>query len=265
MQKQKKRDIYHDFCQKAQLPFFVQNWYLDAVCQGGTWDFVFVELDGKVVAVQPYFLNNKFGFSYITMPLLAKFMGPFLLPEVNDLNNQHLIYEKLIAQLPKVHSFRQSFYPDVKNWLPFYWENYEQTTRYTYRLNVENLEAIYRNFSKSTKYKIRKAAKELEVTEDGTATQFHKIHKMTFDRQGLKMSYTLSQFLAYDRILEQHNVRKMFFAVDKEKRIHAAIYCIQDNGIAYYHLSGSNPQLRKVKLESCLYGTLFNTQKNNWA
>lgn len=253
MQDKLKRKIYCDFCQKASLPVFVQDWYLDTVIVDGQWDFVFVEENGETIAVLPYFLKHKFGFTYITMPIGIKFMGPFLLPRKETLADQHQIYEQLIEQLPKVHSFEQNFFPSVTNWLPFYWKGFQQTTRYTYRLNIEDPATVYRNFSEKTRYKIRKANKIVQISEDFTATQFHDIHQMTFDRQGLKTPFSLDLFLKFDDILVQYQARKMFFAVDNERNIHAALYIILDKDIAYMHFLGSNPAFPKSEAVNFLY------------
>ena len=252
-----RRKIYCDFCQKAGLPIFVHDWYLDMVCREGIWDFVLVEEEGEILGVLPYFLKKKFGFRYIAMPVGAKYMGPFLLPAKDNLTEQHLIYAKLIAQLPKVHSFRQNFDPRVSNWLPFYWEGFQQTTKYTYRLAIENLPETYQNFSKKTRAKIRKATKTLTIIDTLTAAQFHDIHQMTFDRQGLQTPLSKDKFLAFDKTLAEKKARKMFFAVDEAKNIHAVFYIILDKNIAYMHFLGSNPNFTKSEAVMLLYWHIF--------
>lgn len=49
-----------------------------------------------------------------------------------------------------------------------------------------------------------------------------------------------------------HNARKILFAVDREKRIHAAIYIIWDKNSAYYLMGGSDPDLRHSGATSLL-------------
>ena len=63
--------------------------------------------------------------------------------------------------MPPVAHFIQDFLPSMTNWLPFYWQNYKQTVRYTYIIRVENLEAVYKNFNKSVRRNISKAEKIL--------------------------------------------------------------------------------------------------------
>ena len=161
--------------------------------------------------------------------------------------------EELIAQLPKTDAFIQHFLPNFTNWLPFYWKNFQQTTRYTYRLAIDDPDAVYRHFSDKTRYKIRKANKIVTVREDLSAEQFHDVHQMTFDRQGLPTPFSLDLFLKFDKALEQHDARKMFFAVDQDQNIHSALYIIIDKEIAYMHFLGSNPTFRKSESVNFLY------------
>ena len=257
LQQPSPKDLYFDFCKKAQLPIFVQGWFLDAVCKDGFWDFVFVEEAREVVGVLPYFFKKSFGFSYITMPAGAKYMGPFLLPAKDNIKDQHRIYEKLIQQLPRVHNYEQHFFPDTTNWLPFYWEGYKQTTKYTYRLTVDNLVVLYRSFSEKTRYKIRKAGKTLEIVDNLNAEVFHEVHQMSFDRQGIKTPLSLDAFLSFDKVLDKHHARKLFFARDKEANIHAALYVILDKDIAYMHFLGSNPTFTKSEAVLFIYWHAF--------
>ncbi len=257
MKQQFKKDIYRDFCQKASLPVFVQDWFLNTVCIGGEWDFVFVKEAGEVVGVLPYFIKKSLGFSYITMPVGAKYMGPFLLPSKDNIKDQHRIYEQLIKQLPSVHNYEQHFPLNITNWLPFYWEGYQQTTKYTYCLNVTNLQTLNRKFAEKTRYKIRKAGKTLEVLTHLSAEQFHEIHQMSFDKQGIKTPLSLDAFLAFDKVLTQHNARQMFFAVDKEQHIHAVLYVILDKEVAYMHFLGSNPAFTKSEAVLFIYWNAF--------
>lgn len=257
MKQQFSKDLYRDFCQKANLPIFVQDWFLDTVCLSGEWDFVFVIEAQEVVGVLPYFLKKSFGFSYITMPVGAKYMGPFLLASKDNIKDQHRIYEKLIQQLPKVHNYEQHFFPDTSNWLPFYWEGYEQTTKYTYRLAVENIAVLHRSFSEKTRYKIKKAGKTLEVVTNLGAQVFHDIHQMSFDRQGIKPPLSLDTFLAFDSALAKHQSRKLFFAKDKEENIHAVLYVILDKDIAYMHFLGSNSLFTKSEAVLFIYWHAF--------
>ncbi len=239
------KEKYNAFCEKAQVPIFVRDWFLDTACMGGKWEVVFEEQKGEVIAALPFFIKKKFGFNYIVMPPFVRYMGPLLLPEYQNLKEQHRIYQNLIAGLPRVDSFNQNFEPGVTNWLPFYWEGYRQSTRYTYRLDISDTESVFNQFALDIRRNIKKAEKRVEITETGTAAEFYRVHKMTFDRQGKGLPYSRKNFINHIRALEERGLAKMFFARDEQGRIHAVSCLMRDGDMAYYHISGGDPALRK--------------------
>ncbi|MEL7221079.1 MAG: GNAT family N-acetyltransferase [Bacteroidota bacterium] len=258
MQHTTKRARYQQFCKQINAPIFIQAWYLDLVCRdGGSWDAAMVEEEGQLVGVMPYFYKSKYGFNYITMPIGAKYMGPYLLPEKNSLSDQHQLYEKLIKQLPNVDSFWQNFYPQCSNWLPFYWQGYRQTTRYTYRLNIADPDKVFRDLSDKTRYKLRKAKKIVAVVDDLPPEAFHRVHIMSFQRQKLPPPFSLETFLDIHKTLSQHDTGKMFFAVDEEQNIHSVLYVLLDGDTSYMHFLGSNPAFPKSESVNFLYWQVF--------
>lgn len=237
--------LYHKFCQEnqARIPIFAQPWYLDAVCTDGIWDAAILEEKGEILAVLPYFLKQKLGFRYITMPLFTKYLGPYFAKDFN-LTEQYHILEKIISKLPEFQAFYQNFHPNITNWLPFYWAGYQQTTRYTYQLDLKNLDEIFNSINRNMRRNIKKAQSQLLVSLDGTPEDFYAINRLSFNRQGLKTPYTYEQFLKHDQALAAHNARQIFFAKDESGKIHAAAYLIWDARSSYYHLSGDDPEWR---------------------
>lgn len=240
------KDQYRKFCTDTpELPLFFKDWYLDIVCFDGNWEVVTVEENGKIVAVLPYFLKKKGPFQLVTMPLMTKHMGPYLIPEKRQLKYSHVLFEQLISQLPKTDYFIQDFHPSIKNWLPFHWNAFKQTTRYTYVLDdLKNLEKVYEKFNRNIRRNIRKAEKNLKITDDFSIETFFDINKESFDRQGLSIFYTLDFLKKYDAVLAQRKARKIFFAVNEHGQIHAASYLIWDQNRSYYHLAGESSKFR---------------------
>lgn len=228
----------------SKLPIFVKPWYLDAVCEEGDWNAVVVEENNKIRAVLPYFFKRKWGFHYITMPPFVKFMGPFF-AENPTLTEQHDLLEKLIAQLPKVDAFTQNFYYNITNWLPFYWNDFQQTTRYSYHLNVLDLSTVYNNIHRKRRRYIEKAEEQgLQTILKDDIELFYQVNKKSFDRQKIKIPYTFEQFKHHDAALAAHNARQMFFAQDAEGRVHSVVYLIWDAQSSYFHIAGDDPDWR---------------------
>jgi lipid II:glycine glycyltransferase (peptidoglycan interpeptide bridge formation enzyme) len=154
--------------------------------------------------------------------------------------------ENILEQLPDVDCLKQDFHPNLTNWLPFYWNDYQESTRYTYQLhNLQDLDKTYAAFNRNIKRNIKKAKAAVRIVQDLSPTAFYEISEKSFARQGLKMPYSFSQFLKQDQALAKHQARQMFFAMDEQDNIHAAAYLIWDGQSSYYHLSGDNSDFRK--------------------
>jgi hypothetical protein len=130
----------------------------------------------------------------------------------------------------------------VSNWLPFYWQGFDQTTRYTYVIEaLDDLERVWAQLSKTVRRKIRKAEKEVAVRTDLDIERFFDINALSFKRQGLDVPYSRDVVRRLDAACTKHQARRMFFAEDARGQIHAVLYCAWDEDSAYYpayHLMG---------------------------
>ena len=238
---------YHDFCRTApDVPVFAQPWYLDACAEGGTWDVVLAEENGRMVAALPFFFKQKGPFRYATMPPFVKWLGPYLLPEFRgQLPKEHALMQALIAQLPALAAFKQNFYPTTANWLPFYWQRFRQTTYYTYRLHqLRNLAGVEAGLSTGIRRDIRLARQQVAVVHHLPLAEFYRVNGLSFARQELRVPYSLAQLRRLDAALAAAGRRQLFFAVDAQGRVHAVAYLIWDTTTAYYLLAGDDPALR---------------------
>ncbi len=243
---QAPKETYRKFCKtEKDLPIFFQDWYLDAVCHPGTWDAAVSLQNGEIVAVMPYFLKQKWGFRYFTMPHFVKHLGPYIRPQFRAPKVSHSILQDLIQQLPKIDAFKQDFHPTLTNWLPFYWKGYQQTSRYIYILDLQpEIAEIRRNINRNMRRNIKKAEAKLTITDKFPLETFYAINKKSFKRQGVNIPYSFDLLKKHDKALQAHGARKIFYAVDEQKNIHSAAYLIWDQVSSYYHLSGDDPAFR---------------------
>lgn len=236
---------YHQFCQsEPNLPIFFQDWYLDAVCQEGEWGVAMVEEGSEVKGIWTYFMKQKMGFRYVTMPNFVKFMGPYL-PGNPSTTEQNQILEELLTKIPPVASIKQDFHYSITNWLPLYWQNFQQTTRYTYLLDVSDLQKVLDGVNRNIRRNIKKASEQIKIEHWDDPERFYFVNKKSFDRQNIPIPYTLTQFLRHDAALNVQQRRKLFFAVDQLGQLHSASYVIWDDQVAYYHLAGDDPRFRQ--------------------
>ncbi len=248
------KEKYRELCTtEPSIPIFSKDWWLDAVCGEDNWDVVLVENKGSnIIAAMPYYaIKNRYGFKEIIMPKLTQTMGPWLKYPPNHKYASRLSFEKkimneLINGLPQFDSFRQNFHYSITNWLPFYWQRFKQTTKYTYVLDdLRDLEDVASRFKNNMKNKIRKAQKIVGVVTDRSVDEFYKINKLTFDRQNISIHYSLEFLKRQDNALKEHNARKIFFAVDNNEQVHSALYLIWDSMSSYVHMVGEDSNLRQ--------------------
>lgn len=257
------RDEYRTFASEvADLPLFMQPWYLDAVCPEGSWDAAVVQKNGRTVAVLPYFLKHKLAWKYVTMPKLCKQLGPFLLPEYRNLKWEMRLYRELIEQLPEqLAAFEQNFNYTVTNWLPFYWKGFKQTTQYSYTLSLEPPEElILKNIEKDYIKKINAAKARLVLRDDLPLSELHRLVRASFERQGLKTSIDFQFLQSLYAAISELGCGKLFFATDPETGdLHSAALLVWDKTSAYYLMSGDDPASRNsgaavlLKWEAILY------------
>ncbi|MEM6737734.1 MAG: GNAT family N-acetyltransferase [Bacteroidota bacterium] len=251
------KEEYRLFATHERLNLFSQPWWLDAVCESNQWNVVLAKKENKVIASMPYLLRFKFGLKYLISPPLTQTLGPCICKldgkYINNLAQQKNIFNNLIAELPDFDLFCQNFHYSINNWLPFYWNGFTQTTRYTYVIDsLHDLDEVWSNFKGSIRSDIRKAQKTLKIRDDSNLDKLLDLVKMTFERQGLNIPYSTSLVHRIDDACRIRESRKILLAEDAKQRTHAAIYIVWDDDSAYYLIGGGDPELRSSGAMSLL-------------
>lgn len=253
---------------EEDIPIFSKDWWLDATCGADNWDVVISKSGNEVVGTLPFYKTRKFSLTLLKMPLLTQKLGPWIKYPQNQKYEKRLSHEKkimndLISQLPHFDLFQQSFDYSITNWLPFYWNKFKQTTRYTYVIDdLSNLDNVFQEFKSSVRGKTRKAEKLVTITSEKTLEDFYLVNKMTFERQKIKIPYSYKLIEEKDKALSSRNSRKIFFAVDEQERIHSALYLIWDSRSSYVHMVGEDPDLRNSGAGSLLIWEAIQFTKN---
>lgn len=243
------KEIYRLLCvSEPTIPIFSKDWWLDSVC-GDAWDVCLVENEGEVVASMPYVLKQRYGSTLLTMPPLTQTLGPWIRQSsakyCNVLAREKELLFALIDHLPSFSFFQQNWHYSCKNWLPFYWRGFKQSTRYTYVIeNLNNIDRVFADFSSAYRNKIRKTDTNIEVCRGLSIDEFYCVNKLTFDRQGLKIPYSIDLLRKQDLALSVKNAREIFYAKGSDGAIHSVLYLIWDDMSSYVHLVGENPHLR---------------------
>ena len=154
---------------------------------------------------------------------------------------------QLIKQLPEFHYFSQNWHYSQINWLPFFWQGFQQTTKYTYVIeDLSDLDKVWNGFRENIRGDIRKASGRfnLVIDDQSSIDDFFKLNKKVFVRQGQNQPFMRDFILNLDNACKKNHSSKIFIAVDKEGRHHAGVFLIWDKNSAYYLMGGGDPNLR---------------------
>lgn len=246
------KKIYREFSRtEPSLPIFFRDWWLDAAAGPDAWNVALVMKNGQVTAAMPYVSRREYAMRVISQPLLTPMLGPWLRPgkgkPSTNLASEKILMLGLIEQLPAFDHFIQSWHHERTNWLPFYWKDFRQTTRYTYLLDdISDMSKVWNGFQHNTRGECRKAAYrfKLQIHDDLSLGAFLELNRMTFAKQGLPVPYSDSFVHRIDAACLERGCRKFWIAVDPEGRHHAGFYMVWDETSAYGLMNGANPDLR---------------------
>jgi len=247
-----RKAIYREFCEsEPTLALFQQAWWLDATCGEAGWDVALVQKGEEVHAALPFRMNSRHGFTVLSQPPLTQFLGPWIretgAKTANDYGRQKELMTALIEALPQFDQYRQNWSPKLTNWLPFFWQGFQQTTGYTYVLPELGEHAVlWQQFRENVRREIRRAEGRagVVVDADGTIEEFSRLNELTFARQGRKRPYNEAYLRRLDEACANRGCRRIFVAKDSGGRSHAGAYIVWDAHKAYYLIGGGDPELR---------------------
>jgi hypothetical protein len=254
---------YLAYCDKNEVPFFNQPWWLEIVSHG-KWECVMMKKKELLLGFLPYVQIQKFKLKGIGLPLLTQFINPILIYPNNQKYAKRLGFEKdvlqgLYQQLPKVSFVSQTWGHTLTNWLPLHWLGYKQTSRFSYTIReIKDHETVHSNFETKIRGDIRKAEKlvQVEITKD--ASIIYDLVSKTFERKSIAMPYTQDLFAKIVEGSIDRNCGEVMYAIDRESNIHAAIFVVWDHESAYYLLGGGDTDYRNSGATSLL---LYNAIK----
>ena len=190
-----EKEQYRQLCDThSDVPLFLQHWWLETVCEGKQWDvLLYRNGEGVVQAAMPFLIGKRLGFKYIVQPQLTQYNGVWYFRTNFKNENERLSFEKKACQyfIDKIKClgisyFNQNFPTAFTNWLPFYWNGYRQTTRYTYQIpDISDLDAVFAAMDKKRhQSKILALQDKYRVAFDLTPEVFYDFHARYWHGRG---------------------------------------------------------------------------------
>ena len=243
---------------RKKTPIFFQKWWLDAVCGEENWNAI-IALNGEEIAgVLPFSIKRKFGFKCIEPFLLTPFSGHLInyppgIKESNKLNHTHKTIQALYNGLPSFHYLKQFLLPGYKNWLPLYWENFKQTTRFTYQLDLSNsLENLYLNLDATAKQYIKKAEELFRVAKSDDSKLVFELIKESFKKKNIPLLYDYHKLNNLYRACKKQAACTYLLALSSQDQPKAALLLASDQNTVFNLLRATHPDCQKSGVSSLL-------------
>ncbi len=242
---------FRELCeQDPTIPIFLRHEWISTVAANENWGVVFSGDPKSPKGFLVYFLKRKFGVKKITLPPLTPYLGPWIYyPHGQKTARKHgyekQVMEELIDQLPSFDEAVLQFHPSIRNSLPFYWKGYQETMRYTYRIDTqEGLEHIFNGMRGNIRRAIRKAEKKMEVQGSTSIDELHDLKLADYEEKGEKLNYDRAYFRRIDELLAPNGQRDLLYAIDENGRVHGGIYLIYGPYACYYLIGAVDPSLK---------------------
>ncbi len=235
------KDKYHLLCNtETSIPIFSRDWWLDTVCGKDKWEVLLVEERERVTAAMPLYIPRQ---GIISMPSYTQTMGPWFVPESGDtkytkaLGRRQALCKQLLNALKPYPHFLQNFHYGITDWLPFYWEGYRQTTRYTYLLkDIRDTDAILENMSSNIRRNITKARDKYHITvkKGISIEEFLQVQAQTFERQQVINKEDTEILVKLIDICRKRNQGDLWGGYDEQGRLHAVAFIVWQESSAWY-------------------------------
>ncbi len=254
------KTAYITFCESGikYVPIFSKPWWLECTTNGD-WDVLIAYSGGKPVAFHPYYFVQTDNGLIIKKATLTQNNGIIFNTDDGLKYQTKLLAEKrattaIIEELIKLDllNYRQYFHFTFTDWLPFYWNSFSQTTRYTYVIESNSIEDVALGLNSKLRNEIKKASSLVFVDERFTIEELYENVVKTFKRQGLDVPYTLGLLKRIDTECEQRNSRHFFVARDQNNHVCSCVYLVEDEQSVYYLISGSDPDYKNTNALSLL-------------
>ena len=252
----KSKKFYTDHLPPG-LPVFYQPFYLDAVTKGNWEASCLCDDDDKVLACMPYALSQT-TYNIIRQPPLTIYQGPFFTEEYRhkiSLNDEMELLEALESSFLPYDYYNQNWHPSSRNWLPFYWKGYHQSTRYTYIIpGPRDIETIRTGYNENVRRNIKKSSANIRIEETSETEGFFGVVQKTFDRKNEKQPYDLTIFKGLIQSCFDQKCCTIYLARDTSENLHGGMFIIWDSKWVYYMAGGIDEGFKKSGAMSLLFG-----------
>lgn len=214
---------------------FSQAWWFDAACPG-EWDTTELIRDNVTLASLSYHKHKKFGFTYLTMPPMARTLEPVIEARmekaVSRFQHKSKVLRELIDILPRYDRLELCLPPESDLTLPFVLAGFGNTATFTYRMHPGHGESAWQQMDKKTRYYIKLAMNTYEVEHHADLDRYERLsRRMRMERD--TMRYALLRRI-FDACLKRGQATILTVCGDVPGQDLASAILVWDANCLYY-------------------------------
>ena len=232
--------------------------WLDAVAGPENWIPLIARKGTFISAVMPIVTKNKYGIKQVTIPALTPYLGPVFnypidLAEKNKASFEQKALNDLISQIPSFDRFITQCDFKFTNWLPFSFNDFNQTTRYSYLLdtNSESI-VIFNNFKSNIQKEIKKAEKTFSISTSNSTKELFELYQNDFNRKKAKILFDSELLERLYTSFGSSEQLTILHAKDKTGVLVAAFCLVNDSNYMHYLLGAVDFTFRNKGVMSLL-------------
>ncbi len=237
------------------LPIFYKPFFLDAITEGN-WEVTCVCEGESILACMPYSLQRK-KYTVIRQPPFAIYQGPFFFKSEGQklsLTKEMEVLSALESSVAPFDYYNQNWHPSSRNWLPFHWKGYLQSTRYSYVIhNNEQKASLRERYSENVRRNVRRASAKLMVSESTDIDALFSVIEKTFTRKNLSQPYDLRIFRRVVLACLSEKCCSILLARDADSNLHAGMFLVWDSQWVYYIAGGIDEKFRNSGAMTLLF------------
>jgi GNAT acetyltransferase-like protein len=206
----------------------------------------------ELVAGIPVVYHRKHCMNIVTSPPLTPYLG-IIYKDSSSMNYvKRISFEKkitrfLVNSIIKEADVISMCFPPYNQFdlHPFMWSGFSTGVKYTYLLDVNDLDRVFKGMDSRRRSEIRKAKRDgLKVLNNASLDDFFRLNQMTLDRQNVQLPISKKNLTTIHHTLQNERVSQIIVVKDQEGRLCGGAYIVWDNKRAYYLMGGFNPEVR---------------------
>jgi lipid II:glycine glycyltransferase (peptidoglycan interpeptide bridge formation enzyme) len=262
-------NVWDSFVQASpQGMIYSSHYYISAL--EPEWQAVIVRSNDMIHAVMPFTLKSKAGISYSTQPIFTQYWGIMFRPaEANTAKSfeQKRQWVKLMLKtLPDIKLFDYNFSPDFDYPLPFFWNGYSVSPRYSNHIDLSKTkDELWSNISEKARGHIRKTEKDgIAVTYGNEPDEVIKIFRKAKEEKIKNM--TDSHYKAIADIAHHYAQKGMCYTIiarDAEGQAIAGTIYFKFRGTTIHFLGTTDPEYKGRGAMSLIIWTAIQKAKDD--